>query len=40
VRSGEKVYEEAGKLLKEGMTEIEFGGLLEAVAKKYGTKDF
>jgi len=33
---GKKVYEEAKKTLKRGMTEIEFGGLLEAVAKKYG----
>ncbi len=33
---GKKAYHEAKKILKEGMTEIEFGGLLEAVAKKYG----
>lgn len=33
---GKKVYLEAKKILKEGMTEIEFGGLLEAVAKRYG----
>ena len=33
---GKKVYQEAKKILKEGMTEIEFGGLLEATAKKYG----
>jgi len=33
---GKKVYEEATNILREGMTEIEFGGLLEAVAKKYG----
>src|SRR4030043_1774193 len=33
---GKKVYEEAKKTLKRGMTEIEFGGFLEAVAKKYG----
>jgi Xaa-Pro dipeptidase len=33
---GKKVYQEARKILKEGMTEIEFGGLLEATAKKYG----
>ena len=33
---GKKVYREARKILKEGMTEIEFGGLLEAVAKKQG----
>jgi len=33
---GTKVYHEAGKILKQGMTEIELGGLLEAAAKKYG----
>ena len=33
---GKKVYQMAKKILKEGMTEIEFGGLLEATAKKYG----
>jgi Xaa-Pro dipeptidase len=33
---GKKVYQEARKILEEGMTEIEFGGLLEAVAKKHG----
>ncbi len=33
---GKKVYREAREILKEGMTEIEFGGLLEAAAKKYG----
>jgi Xaa-Pro dipeptidase len=33
---GRKVYQEAKEILKEGMTEIEFGGLLEAAAKKYG----
>jgi Xaa-Pro aminopeptidase len=33
---GKKVYQEAKKILKEGMSEIEFGGLLEAVAKKNG----
>ncbi len=33
---GKKVYQEAKKILKKGMTEIEFGGLLEAIAKKYG----
>jgi len=33
---GKKVYKEAKKILKKGMTEIEFGGLLEATAKKYG----
>ncbi len=33
---GKKVYEKGREILKEGMTEIEFGGLLEAVAKGYG----
>jgi len=33
---GKKAYHEAKKNLKKGMTEIEFGGLLEAAAKKYG----
>jgi Xaa-Pro dipeptidase len=33
---GKKVYYEGQKVLKEGMTEIEFGGLLEAAAKRYG----
>ena len=33
---GKKVYQKAKKILKEGMTEIEFGGLLEAAAKRYG----
>jgi len=33
---GKRVYVEARKILREGMTEIEFGGLLEAVAKRYG----
>lgn len=33
---GKKVYEKAREMLKEGMTEIEFGGLLEATAKRYG----
>jgi Xaa-Pro aminopeptidase len=33
---GKRVYREAGKILREGMTEIEFGGLLEAAAKKLG----
>jgi Xaa-Pro aminopeptidase len=33
---GKKVYQEAQKILKKGMTEIEFGGYLEAVAKRYG----
>jgi Xaa-Pro dipeptidase len=33
---GKKVYQEATEILKEGMTEIEFGGLLEAAAKRYG----
>jgi Xaa-Pro dipeptidase len=33
---GRKVYHRGKDLLKEGMTEIEFGGLLEAAAKTYG----
>ena len=33
---GKKVYHEGQKVLKEGMTEIEFGGLLEAAAKRCG----
>ncbi|MBM4307877.1 MAG: aminopeptidase P family protein [Deltaproteobacteria bacterium] len=33
---GKKVYEEVRGVLKEGMTEIELGGLMEAVAKKHG----
>lgn len=33
---GKKVYEKGARILKEGMTEIEFGGLLEASAKAYG----
>ena len=33
---GKKVYREAKEILKEGMTEIEFGGLVEAAAKKHG----
>jgi Xaa-Pro aminopeptidase len=33
---GKRVYQEAKKILKKGMTEIEFGGLLEAVAKRHG----
>ena len=33
---GKKVYQEARKILRRGMTEIEFGGLLEAVAKRHG----
>jgi Xaa-Pro aminopeptidase len=33
---GKRVYQEAREILKEGMTEIEFGGLLEAAAKRYG----
>jgi Xaa-Pro aminopeptidase len=33
---GKKVYQGARKILKKGMTEIEFGGLLEAIAKKHG----
>jgi Xaa-Pro dipeptidase len=31
-----RVYQEAGTILREGMTEIEFGGLLEAAAKRLG----
>ncbi len=33
---GKKVYFEAKNILREGMTEIEFGGLLESAAKRYG----
>jgi Xaa-Pro aminopeptidase len=33
---GKEVYHHAKEVLKEGMTEIEFGGLLEAAAKSYG----
>ena len=33
---GQRVYREAGKVLRQGMTEIEFGGLLEATAKRLG----
>ena len=33
---GQRVYREAGKVLRQGMTEIEFGGLLEAAAKRLG----
>ena len=33
---GKKVYHEGQKVLKKGMTEIEFGGLLEAAAKRCG----
>lgn len=33
---GRKVYLEAREILQEGMTEIQFGGLLEAAAKRYG----
>jgi Xaa-Pro dipeptidase len=33
---GQKVYQEGRKILKEGMTEIEFGGLLESIAKTHG----
>jgi Xaa-Pro aminopeptidase len=35
-RIGKRVYQEARKILKKGMTEIKFGGLLEAVAKRHG----
>ncbi len=37
---GRKVYEKAREILTEGMTEIEFGGLLEAAAKRYGHEGF
>ncbi len=33
---GRKVYLDAREILNEGMTEIQFAGLLEAAAKKYG----
>jgi Xaa-Pro aminopeptidase len=33
---GRKVYHEARHILKEGMTEIAFAGLLEATAKRFG----
>jgi Xaa-Pro aminopeptidase len=33
---GKKVFQKAKRILKKGMTEIEFGGLLEAAAKRYG----
>jgi Xaa-Pro aminopeptidase len=33
---GQDVYQEGIKFLKEGMTEIEFGGRLEAIAKTFG----
>jgi len=33
---GRKVYLEARDILREGMTEIQFGSLLEAVAKRHG----
>lgn len=33
---GKTVYHEARSLLREGMTEIEFGGIMEAIAKKHG----
>jgi Xaa-Pro aminopeptidase len=33
---GRELYREAREILKKGMTEIEFGGLLEAAAKKHG----
>jgi Xaa-Pro aminopeptidase len=35
-RIGKEVYEEARRVLKEGMTEIELGGLLDAAAKRRG----
>jgi Xaa-Pro dipeptidase len=33
---GRKTFQKAREILKAGMTEIEFGGILEAVAKGYG----
>jgi len=33
---GRRVYQEAREILQEGMTEIEFGGLMEVTAKRYG----
>lgn len=33
---GRRIYEEARGFLKEGMSEIEFGGLLDTTGKKYG----
>ena len=33
---GRKAYQEGRKILEQGMTEIQFGGLLEAAAKRYG----
>jgi len=33
---GKKVFHEGAKILREGMSEIEFAGLLEAAAKSYG----
>lgn len=33
---GRRVFQEGHALLREGMTEIEFGGLLEAAAKRHG----
>ncbi|MBU0734718.1 MAG: Xaa-Pro peptidase family protein [Proteobacteria bacterium] len=33
---GKKVYLEGAEILREGMSEIEFAGLLEAAAKRYG----
>ena len=33
---GRKAYHEGKEILKEGMTEIQFGGLLEAAAKRFG----
>jgi Xaa-Pro aminopeptidase len=33
---GRKVYQEGKEILRQGMTEIEFGGLLEAAAKRHG----
>lgn len=33
---GKKVFHEGARILREGMSEIEFAGLLEAAAKSYG----
>ncbi len=37
---GTKVYQEAKEILEEGMTEIEFGGLLEGVLRNMAMKGF
>jgi len=33
---GKEVYLQGANTLKEGLSEIEFGGILEATAKRYG----